>query len=127
MIVSICKSDVDDDVNRNCITLLGFFGQLSNFFNELPLIGEIFVSFLKDESLEVVCETLNSIFDVFAEPNINKIFSELNMMKILIELLNKLEKINFNNINDIEMDEESFRESLTDLQNFIKYKQNQKF
>lgn len=55
-------------------------------------IGALLTGCLGDTSYEVVAEALNSIFDVFAEPNYNQVVVQLGMMQKLLECHKNLKR-----------------------------------
>jgi len=46
-------------------------------------VGKLLLESLQDSSAAVIAEALNSIFDIFAEPNVNSVFTSLDMLRVL--------------------------------------------
>ena len=109
----------------------GFFGQNLSFQKNLPQIGEFLLKCLSNESVTVVLESLNSIFDIYAEES--QVFKSLNMLNALGQTFQRLNKIKenkekeMNDQSDVDEEEEEMileeiDESLLNLKNFIDYK-----
>jgi len=114
-----------DEVIRICgCALLGLVGSKSQSNKELLfLIGTGLVHALSDVSFGVVHQSLDSIFDLFAEPPVNDVVLKLDLMHHLKKSLQRLQQYKSNG--DSEVDD-LVDESKENLVRFIKYKADQK-
>lgn len=117
MIAQFSRTD-NEYVRCNVVGLLGIFGQQSIFSSYLEDVGTVMITNLLDPSLEVVCETLNSIFDVFAEPPVNEVVNKLGMIQHLQKCLNRLKHLQ-------EVKDPEVEAAEINLKEFLKYKSNQ--
>eukprot|EP01132_Coremiostelium_polycephalum_P008259 gene8259-10149_t len=116
-----------ETIKVNVIGIIGISGQKPFCQPFLKDIGQFLLYSLKDESAEVISESLNSIFDIFAEPPVNSIFNELSMLQHLEQFLPILK-------NKIKLEKKKLDRALLDrldesrinLSRFITYKKNQK-
>ncbi|EFA82655.1 armadillo repeat-containing protein [Heterostelium album PN500] len=116
-------------VKTNLIGMIGLMGQKDMCKSILNQIGQLFVYCLaNDQNAEVIAETLNSIFDVFAEPPVNQVFKELNMMSTLeqyVPILRNKIKTDKKKLDRQMLDR--LDESRINLTRFIQYKKQQKY
>ncbi len=103
-IVFLSRNAASEEVRINSTGMLGILGQqpqsaaiIGVFYCHVTSIWLFFKDFantllesLKDSSLVVVAEALNSIFDIFAETEYNDTVKSSNMMKRLQETLQHL-------------------------------------
>eukprot|EP01133_Synstelium_polycarpum_P005705 gene5705-6590_t len=119
--------NVQVPVKTNLIGMIGLMGQKEMCQPILREIGQLLLFCLNDPSAEIIAESLNSIFDIFAEPHVNTIFKELNMLSVLDSFVPHLR-------NKIKTDRRKIDRSLLDrldesrinLTRFIAYKKAQK-
>eukprot|EP00048_Salpingoeca_helianthica_P021268 m.11397 g.11397 ORF g.11397 m.11397 type:complete len:641 (+) comp5782_c0_seq1:1-1923(+) len=77
-----------EQVRCTAVGLLGCLGQLPHLAPTLNIIGQACLhAVTADPSLWVLAEGLNSIFDVFAEPDVNTVFVALEFLQRLQALL----------------------------------------
>ena len=88
----LSRNSASEEVRTNCTGMLGILGQQQTQEIKTIMIdiANILTAGLLDNSVVVVAESLNSIFDVFAETDYNVIFNQLNMLHKLSECLNML-------------------------------------
>jgi hypothetical protein len=79
----VARNSPSEEVRANCVGMLGIMGQQPQFHPVLQELGSILLQCLGDPSFLVVAEALNSIFDVFAEPPVNEVVKQLDMMNKL--------------------------------------------
>lgn len=114
-----------DEVIRICgCALLGLVGSKSQTHKELLFtIGTGLIPALGDVSWGVVHQSLDSIFDLFAEPPVNDVVAKLDLINHLKKALQKLQQYKSNS--DPEVDD-LVDESKENLVRFLKYKADQK-
>lgn len=113
-----------EDIRASSVGVLGVLGQNQFFENHLNDLCILFLSCLGDNSTEVALESLNSIFDVFAEPNVNQIVVKVGMMDKLLQCHQQIKQMLKSKTisNDLL---ERLDEAETNLGNFIEYKRAQ--
>eukprot|EP00041_Stephanoeca_diplocostata_P005005 m.54413 g.54413 ORF g.54413 m.54413 type:complete len:667 (+) comp15510_c0_seq2:221-2221(+) len=77
----------------NMIGCLGCIGQLNAPITHCQRIGEVLVQALQSPDPGILAETLNSIFDVFAETTYNSVVQALNLVPALKTLIGQLKQI----------------------------------
>ncbi|KYQ92818.1 armadillo repeat-containing protein [Tieghemostelium lacteum] len=130
LIVLSQKASTTERIRTNIIGILGISGQKPQCLQEpqiLKDIGNCLLLALKDPSAEIISESLNSIFDIYAEPHVNQICKELNLITHLESFVPVIR-------NKLKSDKKKLERSLLDrldesrinLTRFINYKKSQK-
>ncbi|EGG20012.1 armadillo repeat-containing protein [Cavenderia fasciculata] len=114
-------------IKTNLIGMVGILGQRPICQPMLSDIGQLLIQCLKDSNAQVVGETLNSIFDIYAEPPVNAIFKQLGMLQVLeqfVPILRNKIKTEKKTLDRHLLDR--LDESRINLTRFISYKKAQK-
>ena len=80
---------LSSDVRIHTIGIIGILGQQPDYSGLIPTIASALFAALDDSEPLVVAESLNSIFDVFAEPDHNVLCERLGMGRRLNQVLEK--------------------------------------
>ncbi len=78
--------------------------------------------------MEIVCETLNAIFDIYSEETYNAVLAKKNAVDILEEgykVLGKRVKALKKEPRYTQLEKEHFKESLLNLGRFVVYKRDE--
>ena len=87
------------------------------------MLLKLLVHHMKSNNLRVICESLNAMFDLYADERHDSVLSENNVINMLEESLSTLvQKIEDDKQNYDEGEIEYFEEVLYNLEHFIKYK-----
>eukprot|EP00052_Salpingoeca_macrocollata_P023089 m.202252 g.202252 ORF g.202252 m.202252 type:complete len:328 (+) comp21953_c0_seq7:1937-2920(+) len=73
----------DGRVRSSVAGVAGCLGQLAVFRPHLPVFADLLLRALQDSSQWVMVEALNSIFDVFAEPDVNEVVVQKRLLETL--------------------------------------------
>eukprot|EP00038_Savillea_parva_P008315 m.176157 g.176157 ORF g.176157 m.176157 type:complete len:615 (+) comp14119_c0_seq1:252-2096(+) len=129
-----CALNMDPCLDA-AINVAGILGILGQHTASGPVIGSVAMSLLHDvrsgvmllgveQSPWLLAEALNSIFDVFAEPEANEVVRDVQMMEALQDTLPALQDAMRSGNFEAET-EEKVGEVLENLSNFIAYKAEQ--
>eukprot|EP00053_Salpingoeca_punica_P016995 m.162500 g.162500 ORF g.162500 m.162500 type:complete len:643 (-) comp17088_c0_seq5:1350-3278(-) len=125
---TLAMASAQEQVRMNAVGLVGCLGRIPAFQPGLQSIGEVLIHAISvDQSLWVLAEGLNSIFDVFAEPEVNAVFVQLQMAPVLERTVNVL-KAKLKDARKDKLDRAlvgRLDEAKTNLVRFIKYKKAQ--
>ncbi|KAK5577779.1 hypothetical protein RB653_002727 [Dictyostelium firmibasis] len=117
-----------NSIKTNLIGIIGIAGQKPYCQNILKEIAIFLMQCLnKDLPADIISESLNSIFDIFAEPNVNSVVKEVSMIQHLEAFTPVIR-------NKIKTDKKKLDRALLDrldesrinLSRFITYKKSQK-
>ncbi|KAN0035561.1 hypothetical protein ACTA71_004841 [Dictyostelium dimigraforme] len=117
-----------NSIKTNLIGIIGIAGQKPFCQNILKEIAMFLLQCLnKDLPADIISESLNSIFDIFAEPNVNKIVKEVSLIQHLetfIPIIRNKIKTDKKKLDRALLDR--LDESRINLSRFITYKKSQK-
>jgi hypothetical protein len=121
MIAKFCFSS-NEGIRVHCLGILGEIGQTNHTKEQNNSLLKVFFSKLSDTSIRVICQSLNSIFDTYKDSNWNDVLMENNFLQNIIPFCEKFKTIStFKDQEEVEV----FQETLMNLFEFIKYKQNE--
>eukprot|EP00122_Pirum_gemmata_P021323 Pgem_evm1s19873 len=92
-IISIChlvQSEIDESL-VHIAGILGIVGTTPAAIGAASNIVEVMVILVKNSNVLIVAEALNSIFDLFAEPETSQVTSQYELGKFLKSLLPNLQ------------------------------------
>ncbi|CAK4612947.1 hypothetical protein AeMF1_016354 [Aphanomyces euteiches] len=123
IVMSCVQSSPSVEARTNAIRLLGTLGKKPHALPENKILGGCLYQALGDSDLQVVCEVLNALFDVYADELYDSVFFELNF-------LTSLEHVSSGMKNKIKSDAKTLdreliahaKETRLNLVRFIKYK-----
>jgi len=125
-IMQFAKLPFSENLRATSVGMLGIIGQLPNFAAAVGHIAKILLEGLEDSSAVVIAEALNSIFDIFAETNLNEVVKACDLVKVLESFLPHLKNKIRNEKRMLDrMVWDRLDESRINLIRFIKYKKNQ--
>jgi len=125
-LIQLARTPLSDALKANSIGMLGIVGQLPHHTALIAEIGKLLLDSLQDKSALVVAESLNSIFDIFAEVNYNQIVKNIEMMRILESFVPHLKNKVKSEKRTVEHDVwNRLDDSRINLVRFIKYKKTQ--
>lgn len=81
---------MDSETRIHSLGILGITGTNPNFAGHATDILTVFLNSLQVEDGWVVCEAVNSIFEVFAEEQYNHIVKQLDMLPKLSQCLHAM-------------------------------------
>ncbi|EGC36763.1 hypothetical protein DICPUDRAFT_77593 [Dictyostelium purpureum] len=121
-------SGATNSIKTNLIGIIGIVGQKPYSQSILKEIGTFLLQCLsKDSPADIISESLNSIFDIFAEPPVNQIAKEIQMIQQLeafVPIIRNKIKLDKKKLDRALLDR--LDESRINLSRFIAYKKSQK-
>eukprot|EP01117_Protostelium_nocturnum_P015046 TRINITY_DN5793_c0_g1_i1.p1 TRINITY_DN5793_c0_g1~~TRINITY_DN5793_c0_g1_i1.p1 ORF type:complete len:659 (+),score=250.18 TRINITY_DN5793_c0_g1_i1:107-2083(+) len=126
-ILDLAKNSQFEETRVNALGMIGTLGVLPACTSQLEIFGNVVLErCLEDASESVVAEALNTVFDVFAEPESNAAFTSTDMLQKLKKtstILNQKLKNPPKNADEEAL--EKLEEAEFNLKNFLKYKADQ--
>ncbi|KAN0025585.1 hypothetical protein ACTFIU_002024 [Dictyostelium citrinum] len=117
-----------NSIKTNLIGIIGIAGQKPYCQNILKEIAMFLLQCLnKDLPADIISESLNSIFDIYAEPNVNSIIKEVSLIQHLeafVPIIRNKIKTDKKKLDRALLDR--LDESRINLSRFITYKKSQK-
>ena len=86
----LCTVQQSEEIRMNCVSIMAEMGKRPHNIEQNKILASILIQRLSDSSLAVVSETLNAIFDIYADKNYNQVLLEMNMIKIFQDFANVL-------------------------------------
>ena len=129
-LATLATAGVDDDIRTNCIGIIGCLGTRPHSLQQNMAIASLFLDRLQhDDSLGVLAETLNAVFDVYSEENYDEVIAKLDMIMVLKKFSVKLASMIQLQQRNRTVDKallEHIKEAKINLNRFIKYKLKEK-
>ncbi|OQS00575.1 HEAT repeat containing 3 [Thraustotheca clavata] len=77
------NSNASVEARTGAIRVLGSLGQKPHSLGENKVLGTCMGQLLADTDLQVVCEVLNALFDIYSDETYDQVFFELNFLATL--------------------------------------------
>jgi len=84
----LCTVQQSEEIRMNCVGIMAELGKRPHTLEHNKVLANIFMQRLSDTSIAVVSETLNALFDVYADTKYNQVMLETNMVPALAQFLN---------------------------------------
>jgi hypothetical protein len=81
---SLSKNQYSEEIRSNAVAALGVIAQMPQSASLMQTFGTLFIEALGDSSSWVFVEAINAIFDAFAEPDHNRVFSVRDLFGIVL-------------------------------------------